>query len=175
MGSIPGSGRSLEQSNPFQYSCLENPMDRRTWRATVHGVTKSQTRLKRQSTHAQTNTQSLFSRMFISLISTAISLSQTQSPPHWYYAYQTLWGPRRTRWLMLGPEHGPRGPWSAPQAHLPVLGHCEELLPAGRVLTVGATDQCYGGQPGLRPRGGSFAGAGGGLSQACSRRWATSL
>ena len=31
--------------NPLQYSCLENPMDRGAWRATVHGVTKSQTRL----------------------------------------------------------------------------------------------------------------------------------
>ena len=29
--------------NPFQYSCLENPMDRGTWQATVHGVEKSQT------------------------------------------------------------------------------------------------------------------------------------
>ena len=31
--------------NPLQYSCLENPMDRGAWWATVHGVTKSQTRL----------------------------------------------------------------------------------------------------------------------------------
>ena len=31
--------------NPFQYSCLENPMDRRTWYAIVHGVTKRQTQL----------------------------------------------------------------------------------------------------------------------------------
>ena len=31
--------------NPLQNSCLENPMDREAWRATVHGVTKSQTRL----------------------------------------------------------------------------------------------------------------------------------
>ena len=46
MGLIPGSGRSPGEGhdNPLQYSCLENPMDRRTW--TVHGVTKSQTRLK---------------------------------------------------------------------------------------------------------------------------------
>ena len=45
--SIPGSGRSLgeENSNPLQYSCLENSMDRGAWWATVHGVTKSQTRL----------------------------------------------------------------------------------------------------------------------------------
>jgi len=32
-------------SNPLQYSCLENPMDRGAWWATVHGVAKSQTRL----------------------------------------------------------------------------------------------------------------------------------
>ena len=44
VGSVPGSGRSLEEghSNPFQYSCLENPMDRGAWWASVHGVTKSQ-------------------------------------------------------------------------------------------------------------------------------------
>ena len=35
----PGGGNG----NPLQYSCLENPMDRGAWRATVHGVTKSQT------------------------------------------------------------------------------------------------------------------------------------
>ena len=34
-----------ENGNPVQYSCLENPMDRRVWRATVHRVAKSQTRL----------------------------------------------------------------------------------------------------------------------------------
>ena len=31
--------------NPLQYSCLENPVDRGAWQATVHGVTQSQTRL----------------------------------------------------------------------------------------------------------------------------------
>ena len=35
----------------IQYSCLENPMDRGTWQATVYGVAKSQTRLKRHSLH----------------------------------------------------------------------------------------------------------------------------
>ena len=46
-GSTPGSGRSPGERNssPLQYSCLENPLDREAWRATVHGVTKSQTRL----------------------------------------------------------------------------------------------------------------------------------
>ena len=42
-GSTPGSGRSPGErsGNPLQYSCLENPMDRGAWWATVHGVTKS--------------------------------------------------------------------------------------------------------------------------------------
>ena len=41
-GSIPGLGRSPGRGNgnPFQYSCLGNPMDRGTWSATVHGVTE---------------------------------------------------------------------------------------------------------------------------------------
>ena len=45
VGSIPGSGRSPGEGNgnPLQYSCLENPMDRRAWWATVHTVAKSQT------------------------------------------------------------------------------------------------------------------------------------
>ena len=47
-GFNPGSGRSLEggNGNPLQYSCLGNPMDREVWRATVHGITKSQRWLK---------------------------------------------------------------------------------------------------------------------------------
>ena len=46
--SIPGSGRSPGEGNgnPLQYSCLENPMDRETWQATVHGIAKSRTRLR---------------------------------------------------------------------------------------------------------------------------------
>ena len=55
-GPIPGWGRSLGgghgdgHGNPLQYSCLENPMDRGAWWATVHGVVKSQTQLKWLST-----------------------------------------------------------------------------------------------------------------------------
>ena len=41
-GSIPGSGRSPGggNGNPLQYPCLENPMDRGAWQATVHGAAK---------------------------------------------------------------------------------------------------------------------------------------
>ena len=51
-GSIPGLGRPPGggNGNPLQYSCLENPMDRGAWWATVHGVSKSWTRLKLLST-----------------------------------------------------------------------------------------------------------------------------
>ena len=47
VSSILGLGRFFgeENGNPLQYSCLENSMDRGAWQATVHGVTKSQTRL----------------------------------------------------------------------------------------------------------------------------------
>ena len=40
--SVPGSGRSSGEGTgkPCQYSCLENPMDRGTWQATVHGLAK---------------------------------------------------------------------------------------------------------------------------------------
>ena len=48
VGSIPGLGRSLGggHGNSLQYFCLENPMDRRGWQATVHRVTKTWTQLK---------------------------------------------------------------------------------------------------------------------------------
>ena len=48
LGSIPGSGGfpGEENSNPLQYSCLENPMDGRAWSQRVHGVTKSQTQFQ---------------------------------------------------------------------------------------------------------------------------------
>ena len=42
VGSIPGSGRSPGEGNgnPFQYFCLENPMDRGAWQSALHGVTR---------------------------------------------------------------------------------------------------------------------------------------
>ena len=50
LGISPGEGNG----NPLQHSCLENPMDRGAWRAAVHGVTKSQTRLTDQHFHCLT-------------------------------------------------------------------------------------------------------------------------
>ena len=51
LGSVPGWGKSPGggHSNPLQYSCLENPMDRGAWRAAVHGVVQSWTQLSTYS------------------------------------------------------------------------------------------------------------------------------
>ena len=62
-GSVPGLGRSLGEGNgnPLQYSCLENPMDRGAWQATVNGITKESdtTELTHTHTHRHTYTQRL--------------------------------------------------------------------------------------------------------------------
>ena len=53
MGSVPGLGRPHRggHGNLFQYSCLENPVDRGAWYTIVHSVTKSQTQLKQLNIH----------------------------------------------------------------------------------------------------------------------------
>ena len=63
-GLIPGSGRSPGggHGNPLQYSCLENPMDRGAWQATVHRVAQSQTLLQ-PHTHARTSYTSVTEQM----------------------------------------------------------------------------------------------------------------
>ena len=53
LGGSPGEGHG----NPLQYSCLENPMDKATWQATVHRVPQSWTQLKQLSTHTQDKSQ----------------------------------------------------------------------------------------------------------------------
>ena len=70
-----GSGRSPGEGNgnPLQYSWLENPMDRGAWRATVHGVTKSQTRLS-NFTH--------FTSLVLGLVHTLRRCFPVISPSH---------------------------------------------------------------------------------------------
>ena len=57
VGSIPGSGRPPGEANgnPLQYSCLENPMDRGTWWATIHGVRESDMTRYTQNIYKTTN------------------------------------------------------------------------------------------------------------------------
>ena len=79
VGLIPGLGRSPGEGNgkPLLYSCLEIPMDRGAWRATVHGVTKSQTRLSTWARrHAHTflsNSRVSFMWLFLEMTSHAYS------------------------------------------------------------------------------------------------------
>ena len=62
-GLIPGTGRSGEgNSNPLQYSCLENPMDRGAQWATVYGVTKE------SYIYIYTHTHTFFLKILISIM-----------------------------------------------------------------------------------------------------------
>ena len=74
VSSIPGLGRSPGggHGNPLQYSCLENPMDRGAWQATVHGVEKSRTQLKRLSTHVTPSTSCVSGRNPFTFVSSSL-------------------------------------------------------------------------------------------------------
>ena len=84
--SIPGSGRSPGggNGNPFQYSCLENLMDRGAWWATVHGIAKSQTQLKWLSMHAVLTYPVMvtFSYFFLFYVFTLLVFSQRLRTSH---------------------------------------------------------------------------------------------
>ena len=82
MGSIPRSERSPEgNGNPLQCSCLENPIDRGAWQATVHRIAKSRTQLKWITVHAHLNSplQSLVFFMYLSAITAIMPLNHNQS------------------------------------------------------------------------------------------------
>ena len=68
---IPGTGRSPGggYSNPLQYSCLENPLDREALWATVHRVAKSWTQLKQFSMHACTHSSYILKLSLYALVS----------------------------------------------------------------------------------------------------------
>ena len=90
-GSIPGSGRSPRggHGNPLQYSCLESPMNRWTWWADVHWVTKSWTWLKRLSMHAHIST----STRIKSCAAAAAGLQHPWKSSEWKWGirYSVLW------------------------------------------------------------------------------------
>ena len=81
LGSIHGSGRFPVKGNgnPLQYSCLENPVERGSWWATVHGVAKSQTWLK-------DFTFTLYN-VYISLSLTSLSMALSIEPQDFVVAY----------------------------------------------------------------------------------------
>ena len=66
-GSVPGLGRAPGEGNgyPVQHSCLENPMDRKAWRPTVRGVTKSHRQITYTHTHTHTHTHTAVSECLV--------------------------------------------------------------------------------------------------------------
>ena len=74
---IPGLGRSLGEGNgnPFQYSCLGNPMDRGAWRATVHGDTK-------ESDTIVTKLQQRYIKPYVSNNKDILNLRFPKTHPH---------------------------------------------------------------------------------------------
>ena len=75
IGSIPGLGKfpGGGHGNPLHYSCLENPMGREGWRAKVHRVTKSQTRLNQLSMGSNLSTFFVFQKFLIVPLSLSYS------------------------------------------------------------------------------------------------------
>ena len=98
IGSFPGSGRPPAEGhvNPLRYSCLENPMDRETWRAIVHKIAKSWTWLKWPSTHTSHRLQ-----IFFLMLKTFKIYLFFEIP--WQSSVQdsalSLWWPRFIPWL----------------------------------------------------------------------------
>ena len=97
LGSVPGLGipPGGGHGNPLQYPCLENPMDRGAWRATVHGVLKSQTRRNRLNS----STVWMFGRQKASKLAETpnpVFPSQPYNPrppsDHTYLQFCVLWG-----------------------------------------------------------------------------------
>ena len=88
MGLIPRLGRSPGErhDNPLRYSCLENPMDRGAWWATVHRIAKRRTRLKQLSMHD--------SEMEAALSFPHLHLHRQASPP--IASLSSLWTGRRS-------------------------------------------------------------------------------
>ena len=112
-GSIPGSGRSSREGNGklLQYSCLENPMDRGAWQATVHEVVESETTEQLTLLYSISNEKKKVWKKFV--ISKKIILndlkSKTKKVKHfkdainqvWAWQLQSIGGKSPTFWKTL--------------------------------------------------------------------------
>ena len=107
-GSIPGLGRSPGEGNgnPFQYSCLENPMDGGAWWATVHGVAKSWTRLSDLWIDIDRNNLSSLPGSSVSKESACNSGDWCSNPGLGRYPWRRGWQP--TLVFLPGKFHGQR-------------------------------------------------------------------
>ena len=103
LGRSPGEGHG----NPLQYSCLENPMDRRAWQAMVHRIAKSQTQLKRLSTqhictpYHGSHPSALLSSVCLPICST--KSIRTDTPPSFFISAPHAHSEHGT-WCMVGAQ-----------------------------------------------------------------------
>ena len=111
-GPVAELGRSPEEGNgnPLQYSCLENPMDREAWQATIHRFAKSQAQLKRLSTHSVPRRQNDECKLFfpispqeaVGLLFTSSCLVELAAEIYMLFAgygeYQVQWCTSHWRW-----------------------------------------------------------------------------
>ena len=88
-GLTPGLGRSPGEGhgNPLQYSCLENPLDRGAWWVTVHGVTKSWTRLSNLAQHRLKKKAAIWSNKWMNLEDNMLSEITTEKQIAYDLAY----------------------------------------------------------------------------------------
>ena len=112
VGLIPGWGRSPGggNGNPLQFSCLENPMDRGAWWATIHRVRKSQTQL---SMHTQVNQDDLKSLNYITKTLLSNKLAFLSSG---MWTYLSVRGR-----LPFTPPHSPKTGMSLVQHYIPLV------------------------------------------------------
>ena len=148
--SIPGSGRSPGggDGHLLQYSCLENPVDRGAWWATVHGVTKELDTNKQLYTHTHTHTNTtnrfqevsglytVWSSFSLLLLLSRFSCVQLFATP-WTVAHQVLLSmgfSRQEYWSGLSCPP----PWDLPDPGMELMSLMSPAL-AGRFFTTRAT------------------------------------
>ena len=122
MGSILVSGRCPwgGNDNPFQYSCLENSMDKGAWQTTVYAVTKSQTQLSMHA-YMQINTQ-------MHLFKNGYLMEHIMQNPH---AFKAKTGDFHCIWAMVGCFRVCPHVWRHHSVHLPwqdVYGNAGKAL-----------------------------------------------
>ena len=143
LGSISGSGRSLGErnGNPFQYSYLENSMDRGAWWATAHGVTKSQTHWPTNTTNIETHT---YICIYICMYVCLLLFKNVILHPHFImceYQILTLFNHSTTNRNSLTSHIFCTTNSDATKIHVPVFLHTDAFVFLGYFPTAGCLGQ----------------------------------
>ena len=127
VGKIPKEGNS----NPLQYSCLENPMDRGAWQATVHGVAKTKTQLNDSLSLSHTHTH----RVVCWQLYKGIFHSRSNKVKWWWGPW---WSFQTHEVGMLENKHS----WHHEPSGFSVLAWCSTYLSFFLILSLWKLDCC---------------------------------